>query len=427
VRIFVSCTTDDLGMFRDALCDRPAEWWGTASGLPEFSSMHDAKAESISPVDWSIRQASRADAVVLLLGRHHGSLAETPDPRHCGMADSRLQAVAKGIVGWREVREPRRFSYTQWEVLAAMAARVPILVFSPDHRSSDKDLQACRENTEADWLQDRQSRFSQWLRSRVSEDYFANRLDLVNKVRRAILRRQRTRRLFRAAMAIGGALVVVGIGGAAAHEWRVSAERSRVETQQARRVQEESLRHKYAVALGGAMAMLGRSSAGAARPVFEKALISLGLPQSQVADLSEEYNRLDGAAVDDRLDPAGFLAGKARLEEKALVRLNVIQPALAAYIAFGQSATELLLLLRFWDSPSDRNALVPAARDSLLRFQDICGRVEIPEELKRRAGSVRASDLGAQEQRAALAKLLVQCLALYEMEPSALGQPKETE
>lgn len=427
MRIFVSCTTDDLGMFRDALCDRPAEWWGTAPGLPVLSSMLDPKAESIPPVDWSIRQASRADLVILLLGEHHGALAEEPDPDHCGMARSRLDAVAAGIPDWSGLREPQRFSYTQWEVLAAMAAGVPVLVFSPDRRSRDEDLQACRRTEEEPWLRDRQACFSRWVRSRHSEDHFANRLDLVNKVRKAILRHQRKRRISRVAMAALAVLLVLCAAAGAAYHWHVSARRARTAGQQADRLRARTLRQKYAVALGGSLAMLGRSSGGAGRPIFEKALVGLGMPQNQVDELADEYNRLDGAALDSGLDPAGLQVGTARLGENVLTRLNVIRPAPAGHIEFGRSATDLLLLLRFWDVRRDQGVLLSAGRDSLDRFQAACGGVELPEQARRRAVGIAARDLGVPARRVAAAHAVLECLSAYEMEPPASGRPKETE
>lgn len=426
MRIFVSCTTDDLGMFRDALCDRPEDWWGSARGLPQFSSMKDAKAESIPPVDWSIREASRADLLVLLLGQHHGALAEAPDPRHCGVRSSRLQAAAESMAGWSDLSEPRRFSYTQWEVLAAIAAHVPILVFSPDRKSNDKDLQACRRITEAEWLQKRQAHFSQQVRSRYAEDHFANRLDLINKVRKAILRYRRKRRVSRVAMAAFGLLVIAGAVGGVAREWRTSAERARSESRRAYQSRQQLLHHKYAVAVGGALAMLGHSSVGAGRPVLEKALFGLGMPQNQVGELSAEYNSLDGAVYEGRLDPAGFQAGKSQLGAKVLARLNVIRPALAGYIEFGQSAADLLLLLRFWDAQPNREALLPTAQAALRRFEAACGQVPLPDQLQRRVRSLHPSDLAVPEQRAAAVRTVRQCMNLYEMAPAAPDHEKES-
>jgi len=427
MRVFVSCTTSELGMFRDALCDRPAEWWGTAPRRPELSSMTDAKAESIPPVDWSIRQAAKADLVVLLLGQHHGAMAEAPDARHCGVEEPRLRAAADGIAGWDEVNEPHRFSYTQWEVLAAVAARVPILVFSPDRRSSDDDLHACRQNEEAAWLQDRQGCFCRWVRSRYSEDHFANRLDLVNKVRKAILRQQQRRRVSRVIAAIVALLVVIGTAWGIAQKWQASADRSRAEYQQADRLQAEKRRQKYAVALGGSLAMLGRSSAGAGRPIFEKSLVGLGLPQNQVGELSDEYNRVDASVQGDHIDTLGFQARKASLGQKAIIRANVVRPIPASHVEFGQSATELLLLIQFWGAQPDQDALLLAARDALARFQAACGRVELPEDVREEVAATKVSGLNVPEQRVDVAQLVLRCLRPYEMEPPISGRQKETE
>lgn len=417
MRIFVSCTTDDLGIFRDTLCEKAAEWWGDMLGLPQFSSMLDAKAESIPPVDWSIRQASRADLMVLLLGQHHGSLAEMPDAHRCGMENLSTEAMVKDIVGWSEVREPHRFSYTQWEVLAAVASHVPILLFSPDRRSNDEDLWACRQDNEPEWLKDRHACFSRWVRSRYTEDHFANRLDLANKVRKAIQRRQRKRCAWRVAVAMLALMVATFVARSIARDWRASTDRMRTEKRQADQLQVDVLRHKYAVALGGALAILGRSSVGAGRPVFERALVGLGMPQSQVGELSGEYNRMDEEVQNKRLDSAGFLESKTRLGEKAVMRLNVIKRVPAHYVEFGQSTTELLLLLQFWDMHPDRASFLSAIRDGLVRVQTACEQVELAEELRRRVESAKLSDLEVPENRTAIQKLMQQCLGEYEMDP----------
>jgi hypothetical protein len=98
-----------------------------------------------------------------------------------------------------------------------------------------------------------------------------------------------------------------------------------------------------------------------------------------------------------------------------------------SYIEFGQSTTELLLLVRFWDEQPDHQALLLTARDNLVRFQAACREVELAEECRQRVESVKVSDLDRPEQRALVAGLVMQCLSVYDMEPPGSGQPKETE
>jgi len=419
MHVFVSCTTNDLGPFRDALCDRPAEWWGDHGGLPEFSSMLDAKAESIRPVDWSIREAARADLLVVLLGQHHGDMARTPDPTACGIDVARLRKVAARISSWREADRPDEFSYTQWEILAGIAAGVPLLLFSPDRRSNDEDLQACQQSTEPAALRNRQARFAAWIRSEYSEDYFGSRHDLINKVRKAIRRHQHKRRF-----SYGIAFVVVMllmVAGAAygIHTWHVAAMR-------ADEMREKTLARQYAVALGGALAMSGHSSAGAGRPILEKALLELGMPPNQVGELASEYNELDKALQDDLLALDEAQARKARFAEKVLTRLDVMRPALTAYVDFGRDATHLLLLLRFWDASTDGAARRHAAQETLRRFRDACNRLELDEATRSPATSLTTQDLEDPRQRAAASDAVLRCLGVYELEINGMGLDTET-
>ncbi len=417
MRVFISCTTDGMGLFRDAVCDRPIDWWGDAPRLPEFSSMLDAKAESIPPVDWSIRQAAGSDLLVLLLGEHHGAMAEAPDPRRCGVPIERLKAVRQSIPGWSDVDDPTRLSYTQWEVLAAVAAQVPVLVFSPDRRSDDEDLQACRSGHEPAALRQRQACFGRWIRSRCSEDHFANRLDLVNKVRKAILRHHRRRRARRAVRVALVLAVAVTAGGVIGHHWYQSAQRERQAAQQADQLQQEMLRRQYAVALGGSLAMLNRSSTGAGRPVFEMALIGLDMPAEQRGQLADEYNRIDDRRANDSAEAEILNAQRARLRRKVLTRLNVIRPAAVGYIDFGQHATELLLLLKHWNDANDEQTLRAVAGDRLTHFQAACDQVALPDDLRRAVMGLNPADLAQSDQRAAAVRLIDECLGRYDMQP----------
>jgi len=413
VNVFVSCTSKDLGRFRDEICDRPHEWWGEAQNVPVFRCMGDAKAEDVPPVDWSIREAARADVLVLLLGRHHGALAEEPDGENAGIDVRRLRDLMQNVAGWQEVPQPTRFSYTQWEILAAEAAGVPLLVYSPDRDSTDDDLRPYREcaASEEDWLEHRQTIFANWVRSRTTEDHFRNRTDLLNRVRTGLQRQQRQLRRRRMGILAGAGLAIllaVVLAGYFVH--RVAVEQQQ-EQAQAARIERERRQQASAVALGSSLAMLGQSSAGGARPVFEESLGQLGLPPNQVKELCDQYAALDGAVLDRRL---AYDAALADLRPLVMTRVRIVAGERPIpYIRFGYDLSYLKLILQFWEDLASQHEILPAARDALLGLQQTAASTELPGPLAAQIRDLDPGELSEAEGREAVAALLERVLRQF--------------
>ena len=404
-RVFVSCTSKGLAGFRAVLCERPESWWPNGRSRPQLLSMLDDKATPDPSVDWSIREASRADLVVLLLGKHHGEVAEvTPDAAKCGADPSRLLDTMLGIPGWREVSHQERLSYTQWEVLAAEAAHVPILVFCPDRGSTHPDLEHYRrEPPESEALAERQEVFDAWVQERRTADHFRNSVDLTCKVRTAILRRRRAYLWARVLVALAlGLLVLSGLC-----VWREVAERAQ------REVAERRLR-KHAVELGCALGMLGCASE-AAKPLLERALRDLGMLPNQAAETYGEFVRLNSDVRKRRLDRDALAEGKARLARKVRDQMAVIRPGALRHIEFGQGAVELELLLRFWETlPTGRQVRASLLVVRLRRFQRACARADVGDRMRRRAALLDATVLSKSDSRRSEARQTVlECLAQY--------------
>lgn len=417
MKVFVSCTTSDLGSFRDVIGDNPHEWWGSERDVPQFRSMNDAKAEAIPPVDWSIREAVGSDMIVLLLGRQHGCLAEDPTPRHSGVAIDRLRSFSERIDGWASVEDHTRFSYTQWEVLAAVAQKVPILIFSPDRRSKDNDLRPYWDGVheQEGALQHRHELFCQWIRSRSVEDHFQSRADLLNKVRAAVKRQQMRRGLRRAALAILLLLLAASAAAGVAYHQHREAVRQEHHRNQTRQV----LRQKLGVALGSSMAMLRQSSTGAARAVFERSLSELGVPANQVRELCQKYSSLDGSVRGDHLGYDDFQRAKANLQASVLTQVKVmVGERPVPYVKFGYDLTHLLLLLRFWEELPARSQGVSTAKERLESLQSSAGPIALPAELARKIQTMDAATFSSSDGRKAAMEVVETTLRLYDMQPS---------
>jgi hypothetical protein len=438
VNVFVSCTTRGLGPFRDVVCNSPQDWWGDADA-PRFLSMADAKAAPIPPVDWSIREAAAADLLVLLLGRHHGELAGEPDPTHSRVSPEDLRGLLKDLPAWQKVSRPEQFSFTQWEVLAARQRGVPILVFAPDRDSTDEDLRAYREMADADpeWAQLRQECFAAWVRSWTTEDHFRSRADLLNKVRKAVKRQRRGRRLRRVGGLVAAGLVVVGLLLSALLLYHRHREARQEQDRQAARQREQEeqralqegrarrLRNS-AVAVGAAVAMVGQSSQGAGQPLFERSLETLGFPPNQVREFCQEYVTLEQAVRSGRLDYDSFQTRRQKLLGTIKGRLRVLSgDRYVAYVGFGHDLFSLLLLCSYWDQLGRRGDVRTAAGERLNSVQEAAAEMPLPPALTARLRALEDSAMARPAEREAAFQTLKETLSYFDMEPDGSNRLPE--
>lgn len=297
--------------------------------------MDGAKASVLSPGEWSIEQALSANVLVLLLSKRHGGTAPlTVEQLPKGVDRRRLQNLIASIPGWGQVRDPHLFSFTQWEVLAAMAAGKPVLVFTPNLASPDSDLRTLKEpGDEEEWLLKRQELFVNWVSSRMTGDLFESRADLVSKVKLALERLRKRGRFWQYLGALGLILVAILTG--------VFYQRHlQVEQQKAR------------VLLGLSISLMGQDSTDAASAVFDMALARLDYP-----DGTEEGWRQDYAAYRSQI---GSAPEKARAIQGEFMNRVAKKSALLSadrpgdQIKFGYDSGVCILALRNWDHPGRR-------------------------------------------------------------------------
>lgn len=211
MNVLVCSTSGDLHPYREHLCEKVGEWWTNRKTCPTIRTMDNAAPDSKNPVNWSIQQVIQADAVLLLLGKRHGDLANDPDLEQCGLSPDKMRERILLDSAWQKVQEPRRFSFTQWEALAALAANKPLFVFTPDKNSKDVDLQHYWQYSteEGEEKLQRQKAFAAWVDGQTRVAPFESRSDLGMKARECLENLLRRRNMFRVAASFLAAMVVV--------------------------------------------------------------------------------------------------------------------------------------------------------------------------------------------------------------------------
>ena len=335
--------------------------------------MADVK-DPIPPVDWSIREASTSDVLIALLGRLHGEIADEPNPKHSKMNTNRMRKLAEEIPGWKDVAEPDKFSYTQWEVLAAVSSGRKVLLFSPDSYSTDEDLKDILQSDleEPVALQYRHEFFCRWIRSRSAEHHFQDRSDLLNKVREALKRLMKIRLLLSWAFLF---MVVLVLAFSAIYSYRYYTGKKK---------EEALLRQKsFAFALGCSVAMIGQSTQNIGGTAFEKSLAGLDFPSNQIRELVAEYDLLERSVDSDEMTFQEFEKAKDDLTKRINARSFVLGGEECLPLCkFGQDVCQLRLFLNFWDTLEesfDPSMPVKAIVGSLLEEAES---LRLPVELK---------------------------------------------
>lgn len=413
MKVFVSGATDDMGEFRRLICTEPAKWWGKPRGVPELCSMLDAKAEAIPPIEWSMREAARADVLVLLLGNCHGALAETPPTgSDSGLDIDQVRARMQDAPNWDSVDKPAELSYTQWEILAAMTAGVPILIFSPDRKSKDADLSHVREAS-ADQdpsLTRRQEVFGQWLRSGLVEDHFASRTDLLNKVRTGLNRLQRRRFLRYGSWVVAGLLIVAAAcayfgGGGDPPPKKDKQERA------------AAAHRKMAFATGSALAMLGQSSTGVGATVFEHSLKSLRLGDNDIQSLCHRYKALVPGRQEQELKTL-----RQDVIGKILVLLG---PSVSERVNLGFSTIRLVILLNSWEQLAAQGDVKAASKELVALLRSSAQKSQLDAEMQRELAKLDPEQFARSAYRKSAAAVISKVVAIHDMEPAASGGESE--
>jgi len=181
------------------------------------------------------------------------------------------------------------------------------------------------------------------------------------------------------------------------------------------------VRQKLCVALGSSMAMIGWSSSGAGRVVFEHSLGQLGFPSNQIRDLCKQYGFLDESAIANGLTYNGLQNAKEQLRASVLTRVSVMAGAQSAsHIKFGYTLTQLLLLLRFWNELE--NESVSTMKDRVESLQESANDVSLPYELAQKIQAMDAAKLSNDVYRMAMIEDLEEILNLYDMEPDPFNK-----
>jgi len=387
-RIFVSSTTKDLEAYRGALCQ--AGWWGQGK-VPEFWSMDSPKAVGMTPLAWSIQQGLEADIVVALVGDRHGGLAEIRDDQ-IAVDWEQMRSLGESIPGWDTVLHPSKFSYTQWEILAALAGKAELLLFCPDdkvrHQFADQPGLA-----EVDWKRERQRLFADWARSRVTFDEFSGELDLAIKVREAIIRalkrEGRGQNGLRAAVALlAASLALVGFG-----QWRSLR---------------EAREAKGMVLLGTSLAMVGQSDDDVFLPVMDRAFQRIDLPLA-----TEQGFREDFISLNRQIRQAPFQASDYQVTQLRKLRTQVSlhrESDIGEAVALGYH----LAVCRF--AIDHQPGSVLAAHWAVAR--DLSQKAVVPADLRAAIAGIDASQTGRPADPEALKLGLARIFSLLAAEDS---------
>ena len=293
--------------------------------------MDAPKASHLPPDKWSIEQANAADVLVVLLGCRHGGLAELEfDELPKSIPCRKLERLVEQINGWEDVREPGKFSYTQWEVLTALSQGKPVLAFEPNLKSTDHDLKLLGEPNEETWLQDRQRKFVNWLSLRVTGDRFDSRSDLIGKVKKALERLQKKRRYLRLSLVL---MLVIGVSAAWGYH----------------RVEAEAKENRAHVLLGMAVSLMGQDRSRATTAVLDVALEHLEYPADSEASWHREYESSYSQIIEN---PGQALQIQGKFLKDVQKKVQILaDTASAERLQFGYDFGVCVLVLRNWDTP----------------------------------------------------------------------------
>ena len=180
----------------------------------------------------------------------------------------------------------------------------------------------------------------------------------------------------------------------------------------------ELLRQKLAVALGSSLALLGLSTGGAGKPLFEQSLKELGLPDNQIRELYTKYTQLDEEIRTRRLSKQEIQKALADLRSSAITRVTVLDGNQSVvYIQLGEDLTCLLLVLRGWDRWPVSGDLIGTTQICLISLQRSVPDLDLPERLIKDIQSMRETTFNRNEDRIAAAAVFEKVLDYYDMEP----------
>lgn len=418
MNVFVSNVTREFERFRDAICEDLRDWRDEDGHERVRVISMDDGPEPIAPIDWSIREAGLSDVLILLIGECHGEFAPEPNPDVAQVGDiDRLRDQILDAEEWKEVVNPKRFSYTQWETLSALASQKPVLAFTPDVREKPTpDLKAYwqKRSQEDENLRDRQRRFRKWLTTkRCKEGFFRDRLDLVRAVQRALRRhadlqgpRSPITAWGRLAKLLGTllCLLAVVVFLLARH---MPSLRSGWSTDQTHAAEPP----KSAVTLGCSLAMLGQSSQGSGEFVFETSLKQLDLPQNQVDDLYGRFVELDRAVFEGSMS---FEHALSEFKPLVLNKLSLHAGSRSVrYAEFGFRLAYVRLSLQHWEKLQLTSRDAEQVKEYLADLRDSATQVGLPDSLAQEIGELDSSVWQNSDQREAALDVLDRVLRQY--------------
>lgn len=191
-------------------------------------------------------------------------------------------------------------------------------------------------------------------------------------------------------------------------------------------VEREKLEHKYSVALGECLALLGRSSQGVARPIFERCLDRLGLPANQIRDLYREYGSLDEYGLSGQLSRDDFERSRANLQASVRARVGVMAGHDAVvYSDFGYNLARLMLLCQFRESRQPGMEQASSAAKFVASLKESARQVELPDRLRGYIDKMSPDELVHVSSRETMAKVLSETLDLFEIDPLLSHDQKE--
>jgi hypothetical protein len=199
--------------------------------------------------------------------------------------------------------------------------------------------------------------------------------------------------------------------------WILSSVSPKPDLEALNRRQREKESRKFAVAAGQSFAMIGQSTDLVGQPLLEHALERLGIPGSLRQKLCRDYEEVDHAFHDRRLEKRELLSMKTKLAQKVREELRTIlgdRPL--PYFDLGQDLAGLMLLLRDWDQlggPQSQSDLIDFASTYLESLQHHLDAVHAPPELTKPIRSLRASGMTRLENRAEAFKRLEQILVRF--------------
>jgi hypothetical protein len=404
MQIFVSCVSKDFALFRDAINELGKSLKLSDQNLL-FKDMYDPHTCDLPPEIWSMEAAAKSDLVIYILGKSHGELP-SKNLNEIEYKDiEKVKRIARTIPCWYKQNYPDKLSYTQLEILAAEAAKVPIMVFVPKQGEAlvDRDLEEYLAHQETEeWKRERQECFGNWVRDNHKNGFFKHRVDLNNQILFVIDKLSKKRRKIKKSILSVVLLSVVLFAGG---YYFNQSYRSTVNKQ------------KWLFALGSSIAMMGESLYQPGVPILEKALLELSFSTTQSKDLQKEYLIIDQIGRTNEGKERNIPVLREQFTHSISTQVAVLHGRQSSeFMLFGYHLSRLMLLYSNWSYVPENSLICENARFHYTKAYSLAEKMNFAKKMNLKQNEIGGDFACKESTRKRLLKSISEIVSIYSPE-----------